>query len=195
MATVTSSFYDVRMRRPRLTLGDLIVLVGAVVAFVAGWAIKDWHDNRTRSVQVGDVTVAYPKDWLRFPSVEPELFRAVSNDDGDIVVFLSSITTPQTDVLQAVATNNANPARAEPGYTQLGNQIASVDGNEAVMTDYAYVRTAIGGTTVPTVIRGRQFAWIKGGELYTFALEGPSDDWNSLKSQLGRLLDKLDTGG
>lgn len=194
MAAVTGDLYDVRMRRPRLTLSDLIVLVGALVAFLAGWAIKDWHDNRTRTVQVGNIGVAYPKDWLRFPSLPPEVFRAVSNYDGDTVLFLSSVKTSQTDVLQAVATNNANPARSEPGYTQLGNKTATVGGNDAVSTDYAYVRAAIGGSAVPAVIRGRQYAWIKNGQLYTFALEGPSGDWDTLRSQAGSLVDKIRIG-
>jgi hypothetical protein len=194
MAAVTRDLYDVRMQRPRVTLKDVIVLAGALVAFLAGWAIKDWHDTRTRTVTVANVKVAYPRDWLRFPTVPPEVFRAISNDDADTVLFLSTVNTPQTDVLQAVTTNNANPARSEPGYTQLGNKTATVDGNQAVMTDYAYVRSAIGGSTVPIVIRGRQYAWIKNGQLYTFALEGPSDSWDTVKSDVSRLVEMTKTG-
>jgi hypothetical protein len=187
--------YDIRLQRPRLKSGDVIVIVAAVVAFLAGWAIKEWHDNRVETVQVGSVTIAYPKNWLRFPSVEPEVFRAVSNDDGDTVVFLSTIATPQTDVLQAVTTNNANPARDEVAYSQLGNVPGTVDGNEAVVTDYTYVLTEIGSTTVPTVIRGRQYSWIKNGELYTYAMEGPEESWEAVQSDLSRLVDEIDTGG
>jgi hypothetical protein len=197
MATISSEAYgtyDIHLRRPRLNATDVIVLVGALVAFLAGWAIKDWHDNRVRTATFGEVEIAYPRGWLSFPVRDPELFRAVSNDDGDTLVFLSAVTTPQTDVLQAVTTNNANPARDEVGYAQLSNQATTVDGNQAVMTDYTYVRTAIGGTTVPTVIRGRQYAWIKNGQLYTYAIEGPDDSWGSLKSEMSRLVDKVDTG-
>jgi len=196
MATISSEAYDsydIHLRRPRLTLSDIIVLTGALVAFLAGWAIKEWHDNRVRTTTVAEVEIAYPRGWLNFPALEPEVFRAVSNNDGDTVVFLSAITTPQTDVLQAVTTNNANPARDEVGYAQLSNQVTDVDGNQAVMTDYTYVRTAIGGTTVPTVIRGRQYAWIKNGQLYTYAIEGPEDSWDSLKSEMSRLVDMIDT--
>lgn len=195
MAAVTRDLYDVRMQRPRLTLKDIIVLVGALVAFLAGWAIKEWHDDRTRTVTAGTVKIAYPKDWISFPTTPPEVFRAVSNEDGDTVLFLSSVSTAQTDVLQAVTTNNANPARSETGYTQLANTATTVDGNQAVMTDYAYVQTAIGGTTVPSVIRGRQYAWIKDGQLYTFAMEGPEADWDTTQSEVDRLVDKIDTGG
>ncbi|MEA2585344.1 MAG: hypothetical protein QOF33_3429 [Thermomicrobiales bacterium] len=195
MAVATSDLYDIRMRRPRLTTSDLIVLVGALVAFLAGWAIKDWHDDRVRTVEVATVKVSYPRGWLNFPTIEPEVFRAVSNDDPQTVVFLSTATTPQIDLLQAVSTNNANPARGEPGYTQLGSKPATIDGNAAVMTDYAYVQTAVGGTTVPTVIRGRQYSWLKNGELYSFSLEGPEDNWTNLRAELNRLVDKIDTGG
>jgi len=196
MAAVTSDAYDIRMRRPRLTTSDLIVLIGALVAFLAGWAIKDWHDDRVRTVQAGAVKVAYPRGWLIFPALEPEVFRAVSNDDPQTTVFLTTVQTAQIDLLQAVATNNnVNPARGEPGYTQLGSKPATVDGNDAVMTDYAYVQTVAGSTTVPTVIRGRQYSWLKDGQIYTFALEGPEDNWTNLRSELNRLTDKLDTGG
>jgi hypothetical protein len=197
MATISSDAYDaydIHLRRPRLTVSDVIVLVGALVAFLAGWAIKEWHDNRVRTITVAEVEIAYPRGWLNFPVRDPEVFRAVSNDDGDTVVFLSAVTTPQTDVLQAVTTNNANPARDEVGYAQLSNKATTVDGNQAVVTDYTYVRTAIGGTTVPTVIRGRQYAWIKNGQLYTYAIEGPEDSWDSLTAEMDRLVDKIDTG-
>jgi hypothetical protein len=195
MAATTRDLYDVRVRRPRLTLADGIVLIGAVVAFLIGWAIKDWHDNRLRTVEESGVTISYPKNWIRFPTTEPEVFRAVSNDDARTAVFLASVTTAQMDVLQAVATNNANPARGEPGYVQLGNKTATVDGNTAVSTDYAYVQAAVGSSTVPTVIRGRQFAWIKDGQLFTFAVEGPESDWTATRAEANRLVKKLDTGG
>jgi hypothetical protein len=186
--------YDYHLRRPRLNINDIIVLVGAVVAFLVGWAIKDYLDDRTRTAQIDTVKVAYPRDWLSFPTTEPEVFRAISNDDGDTSLFLSKLATAQTDVLQAVTTNNSNPARDEVGYGQLGNQTDSVDGNDAVRTDYTYVITSVGGSSVPAVIRGRQFSWIKNGELFTFALEGPEDSWDRLRSEADRLVDMIDTG-
>jgi len=186
--------YDYHLRRPRLNINDVIVLIGAVVAFLAGWAIKDYLDDRTRTVQIDTVNIAYPQGWLSFPTTEPEVFRAISNDDGDTSLFLTQVATGQTDVLQAVTTNNANPARDEVGYAQLGNQTDSVDGNEAVRSDYTYVITSVGGSSVPTVIRGRQFSWIKNGQLYTFAAEGPEDNWDWVRSEANRLVDKIDTG-
>lgn len=194
MAAVTRDAYDVRIMRPRLTLSDAIVIIGALASFLIGWAIKDWHDDRTRSVNVAGVSIAYPRNWVQWLTVEPEVFRVISTEDARIVAFLTTVQTPQTDVLQAVVTNSVNPARNEPGYTQLGNKTADVDGNAAVRTDYAYVESSSGGTSVPSVIRGRQYSWIKGSQLFTFALEGPEDQWDELQSQLNRLIGKLDTG-
>jgi hypothetical protein len=192
-AAVIEPTDDVRVTRPRLTAKDVIVLVGALVAFLAGWAIKDALDNRLRTVAVGDVTVSYPRDWIPFSTTEPELFRAFSNDDGRIVALLAAVQTPQTDVLQAVTTNNANPARGEPGYTQLANTTGTVDGNQAVVTDYAYVQSTPGSATVPTVIRGRQYAWLKNGQLYVIAVEGPEGDWNQLRDDADRMAGKIET--
>jgi hypothetical protein len=194
MAAVTKDLYDVRMRSPRLTTSDVIVLAGALVAFLVGWAIKDWHDDRVRTTDVAGVSVAYPRDWIRFPTREPEVFRAVSSSDGQTAMFLATVTTPQTDLLQAVATNNANPARGEPGYVQLGNRTATIDGLESVVTDYAYVQSAVGGSSAPAVIRGRQFAWIKDGQLFTFAVEGADDQWTEIRAMADRFAGKLDTG-
>lgn len=186
--------YDYHLRRPRLNVNDLIVLVGALVAFLAGWAIKDYLDDRTRTVQVDTVEIAYPRGWLSFPALEPEVFRAISNGDPDTTLFLTKVATAQTDVLLAATTNNVNSARDQVGYGQLSNQTDTVDGNQAVRSDYTYVITSVGGSSVPTVIRGRQFSWIKNGELFTFAVEGPEDDWESIRSEANRLADKIDTG-
>jgi hypothetical protein len=194
-AVVIKDPYDIRARRPRLTFSDLIVIVGAVALFLAGWAIKDWHDSRLRTVDVSGVSVSYPKSWIRFPSLPPELFRAVSNDDGQTVAFLSGVETPQTDILLAIATNNANPASGELGFTQLGNTPATVSGVAAIQTDYSYVQSSISGSTVPVVIRGRQVSWISGGQLYSFGVEGNVDDWNSVKSELNRLVKELKING
>jgi hypothetical protein len=194
-AAVIKEPYDIRARRPRLTLSDLIVIVGAVALFLAGWAIKDWHDNRLRTVDVGGVSVSYPKSWIRFPSLPPELFRAISNDDGQTVAFLSGVETPQTDILLAIATNNANPASSELGFTQLGNTPATVSGIAAIQTDYTYVQSSISGSTVPVVIRGRQVSWISGGQLYSFGVEGNVDNWNNVKSELNRLVKELKING
>jgi hypothetical protein len=187
--------YDIRARHPRLKLSDLIVIVGAVVLFLAGWAIKDWHDNRLRSVDVSGISVSYPRDWIRFPSMEPELFRAVSNDDGQTIAFLSGVDTPQTDVLLAITTNNANPASGEIGFAQLSNVPTIVSGLTAIQTDYTYVQTTVSGSTIPTVIRGRQVSWISGGKLYSFGVEGAEANWESVRSELNRLIKELEVNG
>lgn len=195
MAAVPSDLYDVRLRRPRITLSDLIVLLVALVAFGAGWAYKDWHDNRLRTTDVNGVTVAYPRGWLSFPSFDPEVFRVVSNEDSREVIFLTTITTAQTDVLQAVTTSDANPAQSQPGYVQLGNRMATIDGRDAVVSDYAYVDTLIGGSTIPSVIVGQQYAWLANGQLFTFAIEGPEDRWGILEADFERIIDEVKIAG
>src|SRR5690348_17238632 len=104
MATAPSTLYDVRLRRPRITASDIFVLVFSLIAFGIGWGYKTWHDNRLRTTEVSGVTVAYPHAWLSFPSFAPEVFRAVSNDDSRELIFLSTVATSQTDVLQAITT-------------------------------------------------------------------------------------------
>jgi hypothetical protein len=184
--------YDIRARRPKLKLSDLIVIVGAVALFLAGWAIKDWHDDRLRTIDVNGISVSYPRSWIRFPAMDPELFRAVSNDDGQTIAFLSGVETPQTDVLLAITTNNANPASGEVGFSQLSNVPTAVSGLTAIQTDYTYVQTSVSGSTIPTVIRGRQVSWISGGQLYTFGVEGAEANWDDVRSDLNRLVKELE---
>jgi hypothetical protein len=195
MAAVPSDLYDVRLRRPKVNVSDLIVLVMALIAFGIGWAYKDWHDNRLRTAEVNGVTVAYPRSWLNFPALEPEVFRAVSNDDSREVIFLTTVASPLTDVLQAVTTSSANPAQTFPGYSQLGNRVGTIDGHDAVISDYAYVDASIGGSTIPSVILGQQYAWISNGQLYIFAIEGPEDRWETLENDFERVIDKVEIAG
>jgi len=195
MAAVSTDLYDVRLRRPKLTLSDFVVLLGAIAAFAIGWAYKDWHDNRLRTTEISGVTVAYPHSWLNFPSFEPEVFRAVSNDDSRQIIFLTTVTTPQVDILQAITTNTVSPAQSAPGYTQLGNRATTIDGNDAVVTDYSYVDASIGGSTIPSVIVGQQYAWIVNGQLSVFAIEGPEDRWDTLEHDFKRIIDKVKISG
>ena len=193
MAATTEQIVAVRMKRPRIRLGDVIVVVAAIIAFSAGWAIKSWHDNRLRTAEVSGVTVAYPYNWIRVPSSQPVLLTAISNEDGRTRVLFSAVETPHVDALLAVATTNANPAAAETGFIQLGNRPATVDGRSAIATDYAYVSTALGGATAPTVIRGRQYAWIAKGRLYVFALEAPEDRWSDVQGRQSRMVNRIGT--
>jgi hypothetical protein len=62
----------------------------------------------------------------------------------------------------------------------------------AIQTDYAYVKNKIGTATVPKVVRGRQVAWVKDGQLYVLALEGAEDDWDGTKATFDRLVDKVE---
>lgn len=194
-ARVAKHPYEIHARRPNVSLSDLIVIAGALVLFLGGWAIKNWHDDRLRTVDVSGVSVSYPKAWIRFPSLPPELFRAVSNDDGQTIAFLSGVETQQADILLAITTNNANPASTAVGFAQLSNTPTTVSGQAAIETDYTYVQTSMSGSTVPVVIRGRQVSWLAGGQLYTFGVEGVDSNWEDVESQFDRLVNKLEVSG
>jgi hypothetical protein len=192
-ASVEGQALDIKRTSPRVTAGDLVVLIGAVVLVLAGWGLKTLHDNRTNEVDVGGITVAVPQGWFRLPTVEPELLRAISNTNGRERLILTSQETTQEDLLLLVGSGAGNPAASEVAYTQLTNENSEVDGNPAIQTDYAYVETTVGGATVPTVIRGRQEAWIKDGRIFVLALEAPEDDWDEANDKYDRLIDEVGT--
>ena len=195
-ATASTGTLDTRPVRPvstRVTVSDLIVIAGAIAAILVGWAIKGWHDKRLVSATAAGVTVHYPRGWIQLPPIAPQQFVAISNTNGRVSVALTEQDTKQTDITKTLASGIANPASSQTGYTRLSNDETTVDGNKAVRSDYAYVKTTIGGSTVPVVMRGRQVAWIKDGKLFTFALEAPSGDWDGVKGDFNRLADKIGT--
>lgn len=195
-AAATTHTLDTRPAKPvsaRITASDLIVIAGAIAAILIGWAIKGWHDNRLVSASAAGVTIHYPRGWIQLPPVAPQQFVAISNTNGRMSATLTEQNTQQTDITKTLAAGIANPASGQTGYTQLSNEQTTVDGNKAVRADYAYVKTTIGGSTVPVVMRGRQAAWIKNGKLFVFAVEAPSDDWGRVTSEFGRLVDKIGT--
>src|ERR671910_10759 len=126
---------DIKEFSPRVSRGDLIVFALAVLLVATGGVLKQIHDNRTVSVEVGGVTVTYPRGWFRYP------------------------------------------AAVRTAFTQLANDQVDLHGNAAFRTDYAYVNTAVSGTSPPEVIRGRQIAWIMYDQVHVLALESPDLLW------------------
>src|SRR3712207_865876 len=79
---------DIKGFSPRVSHGDVIVFALALLLISAGAILKQVHDNRSVSAEVGGVTVTYPRGWFRFPVEEPELLRVVSDIDGETTLLL-----------------------------------------------------------------------------------------------------------
>ncbi len=188
---------DMNRVSPRLTWGDATVLVGAVVLVLLGWAVKTRHDTRLVETEVAGVTIAYPRGWFTVPAEEPEILRAISDEDGQTTLRLSARETDATDVfgVLTMSPGAGSMAVGETAYTQLGNAPGEVDGGPAMRSEYAYVETSVGGIREPRVIRARQYAWIANGRLYVLALEAPSAEWDEAESILDRIVDRIDTAG
>lgn len=193
-ATTLTAPLDDEQSRPvsaRLSLSDVIVIVGAIAAIIAGWGIKNWHDQRLLHTTAAGITISYPRGWIPLPAAAPVAFKAISNSENTTSLFLSAEATTQQDVSHLVATGSANPASEETAYTQLGNRPTTVAGSEAVEIDYSYVKTTIGGATAPIVIRGREVAWIKNGKVYVYAVEAADANWSDIEGNFQRLVDKI----
>jgi hypothetical protein len=54
------------------------------------------------------------------------------------------------------------------------------------------VATTVGRASPPIVIRGRQEAWIAGGQLFVLALESPEGNWPQAAATFDRLVAKVE---
>ena len=192
-----SQALDVKRVSPRVSHGDLVVFVSAIVLLLVGWAVKTRYDDRLAESEVGGVTVAYPVGWFPVPTTDPEALRVVSDVDARTSLSLTAQPTNATDVVGvlSLAPGLGSLAAGETAYTQLGNEPATVDGHAALRSDYAYVDARVGGVAEPRVIRGRQYAWIAGGTLSVLTLEAPTEDWEDAEGLLDRIVDRVEIEG
>jgi hypothetical protein len=182
---------DIKEFSPRVSHGDLIVFALALLLVTAGGVLKQLHDNRTVSAEVGGLTVTYPRGWFRYPVEGPELLRAVSNEDGETTLALFATPAGHVEIPEAVASGIGNPATSEMGYSQLANEQIDLDGTAALRTDYAFVRTGVSSASPPEVIRGRQIAWPMNDHLYVLALESPDAVWEESRVLFDPIVDQL----
>ncbi len=179
-------------RGARLSLTDLIVSIGGVLLLVAGWALVRAHDARIVPVEVAGVEVARPAGWLPLPALPPAL--ATWTDDGGSGGFLALYAeeTTAATAREALEMGGPNPASSQPAFTPLRSDLADPDDPaSAVRSDYAYARAEVANSTPPTVIRGRQLAWVANGRLNVLALEAPEADW----ARVAPLFDRLTGAG
>jgi hypothetical protein len=183
---------DIKEFSPRVSRGDLVVFVLALLLVAGGGILKQMHDNRTVSAEVGGLSLTYPRRWFRYPTKDPELLRAVSNHDGETTLLLFADPGGQAGLLDAVVSGIANPAVEETAYVQLANEEVALRGNVAYRTDYAYVNSAVSGVSPPEVIRGRQIAWIMDDQVYVLALESPELFWDESNQLFDPIVDQLE---
>src|ERR687897_1364368 len=126
---------DIKPFSPRVSHGDLIVFALALLLVAGGGVLKQIHDNRTVSAEVGDLHVTYPRGWFRYPVQPPELLRVVSNEDGETTLLLIAEPAGQIDLPGALASGVGNRAAGETAYVQLANEQVDLRGNVAFRTD------------------------------------------------------------
>ena len=182
---------DIKQFSPRVSHGDLIVFALALLLVAAGGVLKQIHDNRTVSADVGGVNVIYPRGWFRYPVAETELLRAVSDEDGETTLLLFAEPAGPAGLRKIVDSGSGNPAVGETAYVQLAHEQTELRGNAAFRTDYAYVDTPANGASPPEVIRGRQIAWIMHDQVYVLALESPDVLWDESKGLFDSIIGQI----
>ena len=192
MAAEVGQALETKRVSSRITLADAVVIVGALVAVLLGWFVKQYDDTRMVDADVEGISISYPRGWLSLPAQEPALFQAVSDQEVGTRLTLYAQPSAATDIRQApIFAGSINPAEGETAYSRLASGPATVAGNDAIRSDYAYVQTTVGRATAPVVIYGRQYNWIANGTLYVLALEAPEDQWNTARDHFARILDTV----
>lgn len=192
MAAEVGQALETKRVSPRITLADAVVIVGALAAVVLGWFVKQYDDTRIVDADVAGISISYPRGWLALPAQAPALFQAVSDEEVGTNLTLYAEQSAAADIRQApMFAGSINPAEGETAYSQLESGPATVAGNDAIRSDYAYVQTTVGRATAPVVVYGRQYNWVANGTLYVLALEAPEDQWTTARAHFARILDTV----
>jgi hypothetical protein len=159
-----------------LSLTDLIVIIGGILLLIGGWGLQRMHDTRLATVAIDGVQVAYPERWLPLPALEPALAQWTDSQGTGATLTLYATDAPAP--LAGYWLASPNPATGQPAYTPLESNLVTVNGADAMRTDYAYARQQIAQSSPPEIIRGREIAWLVEGRQHLLALEAPDQHWD-----------------
>lgn len=189
---------DERLFRMRLLPKDLGVALVALAALGLAWLIMQQATGRTREFVSPDtpLRMSYPAGWGSVDSLQDVLLKV--EDPYAPSAFKTSLTVEERlldpaspPTLQALMDRRVAERGQLTGYHFLAEGEATVGGQRAVRSDYAYVVQPIDEqrrASLPVVVLAREYIVVAGERSYYLTLAAPEADWERASARFEQIV-------
>lgn len=187
-----------RLFRLRLLPKDLGVALVALLALGLGWLIMQQTIGRTREFAAADtpLRLSYPAGWSSVDSLQDVLLKV--EDPYAPSAFKTSLSVEERlldpaspPTLQALLDRRVAERGQLTGYHFIAEQEATVAGERAIRSDYAYVVQPIDEPrrpSLPVVVLAREYIVISGERSYYLTLAAPEADWERASARFEQII-------
>jgi hypothetical protein len=159
--------------------------------------------NRSTAFNAGNLSLAYPADWVALNEGNPDALVAVGApfDTGPFPARLIVRQMPATRISTTAQRLGDfalqwtdHQAEDLSGYKVLSIESLAVRGKDAVRVDYVYVTEPAFATpnSVPLVAQGSDILVLEGDRMTVASMVADADDFASLDRTWGRILASLE---
>jgi hypothetical protein len=184
-------------RSSRAEEPEWIVWLAVIVLLAAGLLLKNSVEGRTQNFSASGVSLSYPAEWVQLTKADQLLYAADPFSSAQFPTGVLVRQIPVTEVGRNLSTIGdfavawaVVEARDKQVYRTLGIEPVTVNGQEVIVVNYAYVpETAEGGqaSSLPVVARAQDFLFLRNQTLTVVTLaananvfETESDAWQAI---------------
>ncbi|EFO80154.1 hypothetical protein OSCT_1956 [Oscillochloris trichoides DG-6] len=192
MSTTPATIY-----RPSLLPKDLGVALVVLVALALGWLLMFQTQNRTRTFHEADggIQMLYPATWNSVDSLQDLLIKL--EDPLTDSAFKTTLSIERRDLdpanpptLQTLLDRRIEDRTLLTGYHLLADSETSLDGERAIMLEYAYVVQPIDTprrASLPVVVHARDYLVIAQDRAYIITMAAPADAFSQVSPVFTRV--------
>jgi len=178
---------DERLFRMRLLPKDLGVALVALAAFGMAWLLMQQATGRTHTFadEESGVRLSYPAGWSSVESLQDVMLKV--EDPYAPSAFKTSFSVEERlldpaapPTLQTLLDRRVTERGQFTAYHFIAEQEATVDGERAIRSDFAYVVQPIDEPrrpALPVVVRAREYIVVAGERSFYLTLAAPENDW------------------
>lgn len=194
--TTGTRIYNLRMR-PK----DLGVALVTVLCLLGGLALMLSTTLRTASFQheASPLRLEYPASWIGVDALDDVALRVV--DPATPGGLRSSLTVEERELdpaapptLQTLLDRRVAQRQQLMGYHFLSDGEAEVDGQRAIVSEYAYVVQPIDEArraSLPVVVHAREYIVISGAQSYYITMAAPEQQYAVVRRQFDRVIQSV----
>lgn len=177
---------------PRDQFAELLVVVVVVVALLAGWAVKAGAEARAVHIEIAGLRASYGHDWIREPSIAPEILHIV--DPGSGARFPTTLSVraiePGADAQDTAEALNRERSIQKELYQVLGADEFQLRRRTFYQNDFAYVYASpdLLNPALPVVVHGTDAILPHGGTTYVITCVADEAAYTAAQDALTRFL-------